>query len=112
MDYGQPWSWRKNWVIKRTFNEIEADKGAKIDLHIKPSLPYRPSYKQHSPISRQSTTSTCHKDEHEDNAYDNIVAMATRDFISTMKVPGTEQLQKQSVELTSDENKSSTNNST
>lgn len=88
---------------------MEAE-GAKIDLQIKPGLPHRPSYKQHSPVSRQSTMSTCLNEE-VDDAYDNIVAMTTRDFIATLKMPVKEQLQKHSCELASDENKSSTNNS-
>lgn len=71
-DYSQPLPWRKNWVITKSFSEIEAER-AKPDIQLKPSLPYRPSLKQHPVVSRQSTAST-RLDEDNDGVYDNIVA--------------------------------------
>lgn len=74
-DYSQPLPWRKNWVITKSFSEIEAER-AKPDMQLKPSLPYRPSLKQHPVVSQQSTAST-RLDEDNDGVYDNIVAVAT-----------------------------------
>lgn len=70
-DYSQTLPWRKNWVITKSFSEIEAER-AKPDMQLKPSLPYRPSLKQHPVVSRQSTAST-RLDEDNDGVYDNIV---------------------------------------
>lgn len=83
-DYSQPLSWRKNWVITKSFSEIEAER-AKLDLQFKPSLPYRPSLKQHPVVSRQSTAST-RLDEDNDGVYDNIVAVATHEISPTMEM--------------------------
>lgn len=83
-DYSQPLPWRKNWVITKSFSEIEAER-AKPDLQFKPSLPYRPSLKQHPVVSRQSTAST-RLDEDNDGVYDNIVAVATHEIPPTMEM--------------------------
>ncbi|XP_062592725.1 uncharacterized protein LOC134254195 [Saccostrea cucullata] len=105
VDYGQPWSWRKNWVIKRTFNEIEAEK-MKADLQIKPSLPYRPSIKRHISLSRQNTDSSRYSYDEED-VYDNVVAMSTQEIINTLEKPETSSKQNSCV---STDNKNSFNN--
>lgn len=82
-DYSQPLPWRKNWVITKSFSEIEAER-AKPDMQLKPSLPYRPSLKQHPVVSRQSTAST-RFDEDNDGVYDNIVAVATHEIFPAME---------------------------
>lgn len=82
-DYSQPLPWRKNWVITKSFSEIEAER-AKPDIQLKPSLPYRPSLKQHPVVSRQNTAST-RLDEDNDGVYDNIVAVATHEIFPAME---------------------------
>uniref|UniRef100_A0A8W8NNP7 CUB domain-containing protein n=1 Tax=Magallana gigas TaxID=29159 RepID=A0A8W8NNP7_MAGGI len=82
-DYSQPLPWRKNWVITKSFSEIEAER-AKPDIQLKPSLPYRPSLKQHPVVSRQGTAST-RLDEDNDGVYDNIVAVATHEIFPAME---------------------------
>lgn len=84
-DYSQPLPWRKNWVITKSFSEIEAER-AKPDIQLRPSLPYRPSLKQHPVVSRQSTAST-RLDEDNDGVYDNIVAVATHEIFPAMEAP-------------------------
>ncbi|XP_052688679.1 uncharacterized protein LOC128167161 isoform X2 [Crassostrea angulata] len=84
-DYSQPLPWRKNWVITKSFSEIEAER-AKPDIQLKPSLPYRPSLKQHPVVSRQSTASTS-IDEDNDGVYDNIVAVSTHEIFPAMEAP-------------------------
>lgn len=93
-DYSQPMPWRKNWVITKSFSEIEAER-AKPDTQFKPSLPYRPSLKQHPVVSRQSTAST-RLDEDNDGVYDNIVAVATHEIFPTMEMPNFERLDRYS----------------
>lgn len=84
-DYSQPLPWRKNWVITKSFSEIEAER-TKPDIQLKPSLPYRPSLKQHPVVSRQRTAST-RLDEDNDGVYDNIVAVATHEIFPAMEAP-------------------------
>ncbi|XP_065923241.1 uncharacterized protein [Magallana gigas] len=82
-DYSQPLPWRKNWVITKSFSEIEAER-TKPDIQLRPSLPYRPSLKQHPVVSRQNTASTS-LDEDNDGVYDNIVAVATHEIFPAME---------------------------
>lgn len=55
-------------------------------MQLKPSLPYRPSVKQHPVVSRQGTAST-RLDEDNDGVYDNIVAVATHEIFPAMEAP-------------------------
>ncbi|XP_022334327.2 uncharacterized protein LOC111131201 [Crassostrea virginica] len=72
LSYSQPWPWRKNWVITRSFNEIEAER-AKAEMQLKPVLPFRPSLKRFPVAPSQDTVSES-LDVEENGVYDNIVA--------------------------------------